>query len=86
MKKITQKKSKKYNPDFGWINQISFFIFGFKFWTENHLIEISEPDEAEEKENIHNLEEMAMYAEWREKLGLMRLNDDDFVQILNSRF
>lgn len=46
MKMITTKESKKWSPEFGWLKVIEFKIFGFKFWTEHHGIEVS--DNAEE--------------------------------------
>lgn len=84
MKIITKKSAKKFSPEYGWVNQISFFVFGFKFCTENHFIEIiSEP---KEEKYSYDVEEMTGYQEWREKMHLMRLEDDVFIQILNTRF
>lgn len=84
MKIITQKSANKFSPEYGWINQISFFIFGFKFWTENHLIEIEKEPEA--PKYSYDLEEMTGYQEWRQKMHLMRLDDEQFTQIINTRF
>ena len=84
MKIITTQTKKVFSPEYGWINQITFFIFGFKFWTENHLFEIEKEPEA--PKYSYDLEEMTGYQEWRQKMHLMRLEDDEFMQIINTRF
>ena len=38
------------------------------------------------KECLHDLEEMGKMIEWREKMKLRRLSDDEFYLILNTRF
>lgn len=84
MKLITKKTSKKFSPEFGWLKVVEFKFLGFKFWTEHHLIDDIVP--TNEKHTSHDLEEMAMYAEWREKLNLGPVDNETFTQILNNRF
>lgn len=84
MKIITTKTAKKFNPEYGWVEQVKFFIFGFYFWTEIHAIEIL--PQVTEPQHLADLEEMAMYQEWRAKMKTMRLSDDEFLQIINTRF
>lgn len=81
MKILTQRKKKVFSPDYGWLEQVKYYVFGFCVMTENNPIEAFT-----EERTVHDLEDMAMYQEWREKMKLMRLEDDDFVQILNTRF
>ena len=38
------------------------------------------------KECLHDLEEMRKMIEWREKMKLRRLSDEEFYLILNTRF
>ena len=38
------------------------------------------------KECLHDAEEMGKMIEWREKMKLHRLSDEDFDLILNTRF
>ena len=84
MKLFTRKTAVKFSPEFGKINQVTFYFFGLKFWTENYLIEI-EPIKEEPKYS-YDIEEMTGYMEWRQKMHLMQLDDDTFSQILHSRF
>ena len=84
MKLFTRKTAVKFSPEFGKINQVSYYFLGLIFWTENYLIEI-EPIKEEPKYSC-DIEEMTGYMEWRQKMHLMRLDDDTFSQILHSRF
>lgn len=36
MKILTTKTVKKFHPEYGWIDQVQFRLFGFHFWTENY--------------------------------------------------
>ena len=36
MKILTTKTVKKFSPEYGWIDQVQFRLFGFHFWTENY--------------------------------------------------
>lgn len=36
MKIITTKTVKKFSPEYGWIDQVQFRLFGWHFWSENH--------------------------------------------------
>ena len=84
MKLFTRKTAVKFSPEFGKINQVAYYFLGVKFWTENYLIEIEE--KPEELKYSYDIEEMTGYMEWRQKMHLMRLDDDTFSQILHSRF
>ena len=48
MKLFTRKTAVKFSPEFGKINQVTYYFLGVKFWTENYLIEI-EPIKEEPK-------------------------------------
>jgi len=39
MKIFTTKTVKKFSPEWGWIDQVQFKLFGRTFWTENHEAE-----------------------------------------------
>ena len=84
MKLFTRKTAVKFSQEFGKINQVTYYFLGVKFWTENYLIEIEE--KPEELKYSYDIEEMTGYMEWRQKMHLMRLDDDTFSQILHSRF
>lgn len=79
---LTKKTKKVHSPEYGWLEQVKYYVFGFCIMTENNPIN---PFPEGEK-TAHDIEEMAMYQEWREKMKLMRLEDDEFIQILNTRF
>ena len=84
MKLFTRKTAVKLSPEFGKINQVTYYFLGLRFWSENYLIEIEE--KPEELKYSYDIEEMTGYMEWRQKMHLMRLDDDKFSQILHSRF
>lgn len=84
MKLFTRKTAVKFSQEFGKINQVTYYFLGVKFWTENYLIEI-EPIKEEPKYS-YDIEEMTGYMEWRQKMHLMRLEDEEFMQIINTRF
>jgi len=44
MKILTTKTVKKFSPEWGWIDQVQFRLFGFHFWTENHKSEPIQDD------------------------------------------
>lgn len=84
MKIITTRKANKIHPEYGKVLQVTFYIFNLKFWTENNPVEVDHPEEKFKYD--YDLEEMTGYAEWREKMKLMRLSDEEFTQIINTRF
>lgn len=84
MKLFTRKTAVKFSQEFGKINQVTYYFLGVKFWTENYLIEI-EPIKEEPKYS-YDIKEMTGYMEWRQKMHLMRLEDEEFMQIINTRF
>ena len=67
-------------------------IFGKEITLRTTVEKIIIPDnllELEKKafnECLHDLEEMSKMVEWREKMKLHRLSDEEFDLILNTRF
>lgn len=66
--------------------QINFFLFGWKFWTENHFYPTEYKTDEELRKESHDLEEMAMYLLWREKNKLGAIDDEKFDKILTNKF
>ena len=81
---ITTQTSKKFHPEFKWVQQIKFYIFGFQFWTEIHAIEAL--PQVTETAHLADLEEMAMYIEWRNKCHLPYIENTQFDLTLNTKF
>lgn len=83
MKALTTTSRKVYHSEFGWLKQIKFFLFGFHFLTENHPIQ----EQIEEAiGNVYDLEDMAVYIEWRKKMKLMRLSNQEYEKVLTTKF
>ena len=59
MRLFTRKTAVKFSPEFGKINQVTYYFLGVKFWTENYLIEIEE--KPEELKYSYDIEEMTGY-------------------------
>lgn len=85
MKKlITTKETKKFSNEYGWLRVITYYFLNVRFWSEHYLL--FEPKQEEKPIKRHEIAEMEDYQDWREKMHLMRLSDDEFMQIINSRF
>ena len=67
-------------------------VFGKEITLRTTVEKIHIPDNVIElekkafKECLHDAEEMGKMIEWREKMKLHRLSDEDFDLILNTRF
>lgn len=84
MKILTTKKAMKFHPEFGRVEQITYHLFGVKILTENFLPE-AEPQQPEIK-NDPDLEEMTGYIEWRAKMKVMSLTNEQYTNVANTRF
>ena len=82
MKKVI--KDKVTLKEFGMVERVRLFIFGILVWTEYHAIEAKV--QHEEKNHRANISEMEGYLEWRERLKMGNVSDEDFINILNTRF
>lgn len=78
MKLITTKRRLRFIAEYGRIEEITFYLFGVKFWTENHIAPIE--DDEQVRRNF-DLEEMTGYEDWRRRMNLMRLTDEQFNRI-----
>lgn len=70
--------------EFGRVERIRVLVLGILIWTEYHAIEAKV--QHEERNHRANLAEMDDYLEWREKLKMGNVSDEDFINILNTRF
>ena len=71
----------------GWVrvDRLVVRFFGKEITLRTTVEKIIIPDNAF-KECLHDLEEMRNIVEWREKMKLHRLSDEEFYLILNTRF
>ena len=71
----------------GWVrvDRLVVRVFGKEITLHTTVEKIIIPDKAF-KECLHDLEEMRKMVEWREKMKLRRLSDEEFDLILNTRF
>ena len=71
----------------GWVrvDRLVVRFFGKEITLRTTVEKIHIPDNAF-KECLHDLEEMGKMIEWREKMKLRRLSDEEFDLILNTRF
>ena len=78
--------SKVFTPD-GWVrvDRLVVRVFGKEITLRTTVEKIHLPDNAF-KECLHDTEEMRKMIEWREKMKLRRLSDEEFYLILNTRF
>ena len=78
--------SKVFTPD-GWVrvDRLVVRVFGKEITLRTTVEKIHLPDNAF-KECLHDTEEMRKMIEWREKMKLHRLSDEEFYLILNTRF
>ena len=82
-----------FTPD-GWVrvDRLVVRVFGKEITLRTTVEKIHIPDNLPElekkafKECMHDLEEMRKMIEWREKMKLRRLSDEEFDLILNTRF
>lgn len=71
----------------GWVrvDRLVVRVFGKEITLSTTVEKIHIPDNAF-KECLHDTEEMRKMIEWREKMKLRRLSDEEFDLILNTRF
>ena len=71
----------------GWVrvDRLVVRVFGKEITLRTTVEKIHIPDNAF-KECLHDTEEMRKMIEWREKMKLHRLSDEEFDLILNTRF
>ena len=71
----------------GWVrvDRLVVRVFGKEITLRTTVEKIHIPDNAF-KECLHDTEEMHKMIEWREKMKLRRLSDEEFDLILNTRF
>ncbi len=71
----------------GWVrvDRLVVMFFGKEITLRTTVEKIIIPDKAF-KECLHDTEEMRKMIEWREKMKLHRLSDEEFDLILNTRF
>ena len=84
MKLIKIKKDTVTLVEYGKVNRVRLFFLGVLIWTEHHAIEAKV--QHEEKYQRANISEMEDYLEWRQRLKMGNISDEDFINILNSRF
>ena len=85
--------SKVFTPD-GWVrvDRLVVRFFGKEITLRATVEKIHIPDNLLDlekkafKECLHDAEEMRKMIEWREKMKLHRLSDEEFDLILNTRF
>ena len=85
--------SKVFTPD-GWVrvDRLVVRFFGKEITLRTTVEKIHIPDNVLDlekkafKECLHDAEEMGKMIEWREKMKLHRLSDEEFDLILNTRF
>ena len=85
--------SKVFTPD-GWVrvDRLVVRFFGKEITLRTTVEKINIPDNVLElekkafKECLHDTEEMRKMIEWRDKMKLHRLSDEEFDLILNTRF
>ena len=85
--------SKVFTPD-GWVrvDRLVVRVFGKEITLSTTVEKIHIPDNVLDlekkafKEYLHDAEEMRKMVEWREKMKLRRLSDEEFDLILNTRF
>ena len=75
----------------GWVrvDRLVVRFFGKEITLRTTVEKIHIPDNVLEKafkECLHDTEEMRKMIEWREKMKLRRLSDEEFDLILNTRF
>ena len=78
----------------GWVrvDRLVVRVFGKEITLRTRVEKIIIPDNVLElekkafKECLHDTEEMRKMIEWREKMKLRRLSDEEFDLILNTRF
>ena len=67
------------------VDRLVVMFFGKEITLRTTVEKIHIPDNAF-KECLHDTEEMRKMIEWREKMKLHRLSDEEFDLILNTRF
>ena len=75
----------------GWVrvDRLVVRVFGKEITLRTRVEKIHIPDNVLEKafkECLHDTEEMRKMIEWRERMKLHRLSDEEFDLILNTRF
>lgn len=80
MKLFTATKKKVFSLDYGWLEEIKFKFLGFTYLTERHFAEVLD------EKKVHDIEEMAMYLEWRDKCHLPHVDNEQFEKVLTNKF
>ena len=82
-KKTVQKVFLK---EYGWVNQTKCYLFGKRglcFLTVNNAIEVL--PQVTEPAHLADLEELALYIEWRNKCHLPYIEDSEF-DLIKQKF
>lgn len=83
MKVFTTTKKKVFDPNYGWLEVPEFRFFGFRYGRGR--IHKASIEILENKTSTHDLEEMAMYLEWRNKMHLPYIENSEFDLTLNEK-
>ena len=80
-----KKIQKVFLKEYGWVNQTKCYLFGKRglcFLTVNNAIEVL--PQVTEPEHLADLEELAMYIEWRNKCHLPYIENSEFYLTLKK--
>ena len=78
---------RKVHTNHGWCEEVKYYLFGIRglcFLTELNHEPLIQEHEIKPSEKM-DLEEITGYCEWRERMYLMRLSNDEFDMIINNR-
>ena len=81
MKLLTKKSKFRFMPDYGRIEEISFYLFKFKLWTENHLA----PQEDEPIKYDFETEQITGFNKWNKDYNNIPLSNDQFDKFQNQQ-
>lgn len=85
--KLYKIRKRPVNTNYGRCEEVKIYLFGLKrlgFVIGYNPIE--EQIEKDEKQSLADLEEMAVYLEWRNKMHLPYVENTEFDLTLNTRF
>ena len=85
MKLFTTKEKKVHTKDCGWVRITTYYLLGIPYFNVPEVMHEAR-QEQEEPLSRRNLDEANDYLKWREKLNLGSIDDDTFIQIINTRF
>lgn len=88
MKLFTTTRKTVYSRFYGKLIVFQFRFLGIKFWSEIHAPKdlYQEITPQQEEKELHDLEEMAAYIEWRKQMKARNLTSDEFEMIMKTRF